>query len=198
MLQRELDRWHPLKFLGTAIITPPLIFCSMELGWQQFNTGLSPAILYLIAIFFGGLGGVFCGQTYPVPGALGGIVGTVGGLLAASAVLSQVDSIQTSVLTLVTLAGSLPGFGLFFLLAFAQDAVYPAPQRPAPSSTQQRRKRGPDLGFLNETPSQANPPAAPPGSMVSCPYCGMQLANDPRLSGQAVQCPNCHGAFQMP
>lgn len=198
MLQRKLDKYHPLNYLGYSIIVFPHLFCSLELGWGEFNTGLGPGALYLIAIISGAVGGAFCGQTYPVPGALGGIVGSVGALFAAAMVLSQVDSIRNGTITLVALAGSLPGFGLFFVLAVIQDMLYPPPNRIVSSSTQHKPKSGPDLSFLNEAPSQPYSPPVQQPSLVACPYCGMQLANDPQLSRQAVQCPNCQGAFQMP
>lgn len=35
-------------------------------------------------------------------------------------------------------------------------------------------------------------------STASCPHCRGRIASDPRLAGQAVKCPHCQTAFQMP
>ncbi len=35
-------------------------------------------------------------------------------------------------------------------------------------------------------------------SVVFCPHCQGQVANDPRMAGQLVSCPYCQGQFTMP
>lgn len=41
-------------------------------------------------------------------------------------------------------------------------------------------------------------PQADPTQQLACPLCSQPILADPRLAGQTVTCPHCHGIVQMP
>jgi TM2 domain-containing membrane protein YozV len=47
-------------------------------------------------------------------------------------------------------------------------------------------------------PPLPTPEYIAPKLNIGCPYCKVQLAVHPSQAGSIVECPNCHGKFQLP
>jgi hypothetical protein len=121
----------PIENLGVVIFSGPLFLCSMEMvpGWSLthivFGVTWPPALCYYVTVVCGAIGGCLFATGYRVPGIIGGIFASVGGLFALSFVLERSTIAHTFVLVIVILIGSLPGMGLGYLLRFGQDLLFP-------------------------------------------------------------------------
>ncbi len=59
-------------------------------------------------------------------------------------------------------------------------------------------RRGSILGTLQYSHTERKGTAVSTPSVVACPHCGGQIADDPSLSGQQVACPHCKRPLVMP
>jgi hypothetical protein len=119
----------PLQTTAQAMLGIAILLCGTELvpGWGMLGLGWPPEAHYAIMAAAGAFAGaVTVRRRYAVPGLIAGAVAGIGALAAVAWYLTFVERTPTELLVVVGAVGALPGIGLYYVLRWVQDGIWPA------------------------------------------------------------------------